>query len=183
MIEPSTAVQSDMGSAGTSSGFEVVVRAAERADLPGLVELEQRTFEVFRMSRKALRRMLQSPSVSVLVALVHGKLVGSSVAFQRSGVKVVRLYSIATAAELRGRGVGSLLLRAVETEAATRGYEELRLEVRAADAAARRFYERAGFSTLVELPDYYGSGVAGLRLRKALGLRKVLASRAPSSEV
>lgn len=48
--------------------------------------------------------------------------------------------------DFRRRGAGLLLLRRLIEEARIRGVERLFLEVRASNTAARRLYERAGFS-------------------------------------
>ncbi len=45
----------------------------------------------------------------------------------------------------RGRGVGTLLLRAIADEAAGRGYAEVRLDVIDSNDRARALYERRGF--------------------------------------
>jgi ribosomal protein S18 acetylase RimI-like enzyme len=47
--------------------------------------------------------------------------------------------------EARGHGIGTLLLRAVEADAAARGVAAVDLMVAAPNEAARRFYERHGF--------------------------------------
>lgn len=56
--------------------------------------------------------------------------------------------SMRTAPEALGRGVGTAMLRHIEQEALRRGYRRLSLETgsTAPFAAARRLYERAGFT-------------------------------------
>ena len=50
---------------------EVRVRKAERGDIGALIDLEHRVFATDRLSRRSLRRFLQSPTAEVIVA-EHG---------------------------------------------------------------------------------------------------------------
>ncbi len=52
---------------------------------------------------------------------------------------------IFVAADARGQGVGSTLLKAIITEAGRRGYSEVRLDVIDSNPRARALYERLGF--------------------------------------
>ena len=58
---------------------------------------------------------------------------------------VALLDELYVAPDLRGHGVGSALLRAVEDECRARGSLLLEVNVDGADADARRFYERHGY--------------------------------------
>jgi GNAT superfamily N-acetyltransferase len=50
--------------------------------------------------------------------------------------------------EHRGRGIGSVMIGAVEHEVRGRGGEVLEIEVDGVDADARRFYERHGYACI-----------------------------------
>ncbi|TBR35893.1 MULTISPECIES: GNAT family N-acetyltransferase [Dyella] len=147
----------------------VRVRRAELSDLDDLVALELASFASDRLSRAQYRRHLDSDSALVLVASAnHRRFLGTAVVFFRKGSKVARLYSIATHAEARGKGVGSALLQAAESHARRRGCKELRLEVRTDNAAAISIYERFGYHRIAELPSYYEDGADGWRYAKPL---------------
>ncbi|GAB4584844.1 GNAT family N-acetyltransferase [Nocardia sp. IFM 10818] len=64
--------------------------------------------------------------------------------------------SMRTAANRRGRGVASLLLRHILDEARTRGYERLSLETGSPEffAPAVRLYERHGFTRCAPFAEY-----------------------------
>jgi GNAT superfamily N-acetyltransferase len=69
----------------------------------------------------------------------------------------------------QGRGIGRLLLTAGEERIAASGHAEARLECIAANAPARRFYERAGWRAV---RDYEFDRIPGLPMveyRKRLG--------------
>jgi len=140
------------------------VRPARPADLDALVALEQRAFDGDRLSRAQYRRHLRSASAQVLVVDADdGALAGAAVVFFRRGSGVARLYSLATAPEARGRGVATALLRAAGEAARGRGCRELRLEVRADNAAAIGLYERHDWRRGGQLVAYYEDGADGWR--------------------
>ena len=52
---------------------------------------------------------------------------------------------VAVAPDLQGRGIGTLMLRALSEEARARGFQALRLDVSDQNPRARALYERLGF--------------------------------------
>jgi ribosomal protein S18 acetylase RimI-like enzyme len=148
----------------------VRVRRAELSDLDDLVALEESSFATDRLSREQYRRHLDSETAQVLVASAnHRRFLGTAVVFFRKGAKVARLYSIATHAEARGKGVGSALLEASEQLAKRRGCKVLRLEVRTDNDAAIRLYERLGYDRIGRYARYYGDGADAWRYEKKVG--------------
>jgi len=98
----------------SGKSLKIRVRAARRADLDALVELERRVFATDRLSRPALRRLLASKSARVTVAEVGSRLVGAAVVLFRVHTTVARLYSIAVAPPMNGKGVAVVLLAVAE---------------------------------------------------------------------
>lgn len=148
----------------------VRVRRAELSDLEDLVALEESSFATDRLSREQYRRHLDSETAQVLVASAnHRRFLGTAVVFFRKGTKVARLYSIATHAEARGKGVGSALLEASEQLARRRGCKVLRLEVRTDNDAAIRLYERLGYDRIGRYARYYSDGADAWRYEKKVG--------------
>ncbi|WP_201313242.1 GNAT family N-acetyltransferase [Dyella sp. EPa41] len=148
----------------------VRVRRAELSDLDDLVALEETSFATDRLSREQYRRHLDSETAQVLVASANRRrFLGTAVVFFRKGTKVARLYSIATHAEARGKGVGSALLEASEQLARRRGCQVLRLEVRTDNDVAIRLYERLGYVRIGRYARYYGDGADAWRYEKKVG--------------
>ncbi len=58
---------------------------------------------------------------------------------------VALLEELYVAGEMRGRGIGSALLRASESVVSERGAEAVEINVDSDDTGARRFYERHGY--------------------------------------
>ncbi len=147
----------------------VRVRRAELSDLDDLVALEESSFATDRLSRAQYRRHLDSETAQVLVASAnHRRFLGTAVVFFRKGTQVARLYSIATKAEARGKGVGSALLEAAEQASRRRRCKALRLEVRTGNDDAIRLYERLGYQRIGEYKRYYGDGADAWRYEKTL---------------
>lgn len=143
-------------------------RHAARGDLAALVELENASFAGDRMSARQWRRHIDSASSEVLVATLGRRLAGAAVLLYRVRSRVARLYSIAVAADARGRGIGEVLLAASERAAAGRGCDRVRLEVRVDNATAQHLYERRGYRRFGLRRGYYEDGRDALRYEKAL---------------
>lgn len=150
------------------SALAVHIRRATIDDLAALVELENSTFVIERMSTRQLRRHLESLSAEILVATRQRRVVGAAVVFFRRANDIARLYSIAVAASERGNGLGEALLAAIAHAARRRGSRRLRLEVRSDNAAAQRLYERLGYRHFGSHADYYEDGHAAHRYEKPL---------------
>jgi ribosomal protein S18 acetylase RimI-like enzyme len=146
----------------------VHVRRADAVDLDALLALETRVFRSDLISRAQYRRHIDSDSALVLVATQTGTLLGSVVVFFRRGSRNARLYSLASAPEARGRGVGAALLRAAEQAARQRRCRGMRLEVRSSNRAAQRLYETRGYARGGVHRGYYEDGADALRYAKAL---------------
>lgn len=90
---------------------------------------------------------LADPSITFFTARNDGRLLGIG-ALKALGGGEGEIKSMRTAPEAMGKGVGSAILSAIETEARARGYRRLLLETgRSEDfAAANHLYDRAGFT-------------------------------------
>ena len=79
--------------------------------------------------------------------------------------EIKRMY---VAPHARGRGLGRVLLAALEDLARDLGYAAVRLDTGARQPRAQRMYERAGY---VPVPDYNGNPYAAYWGEKVLGPR------------
>ena len=147
---------------------EIRVRKAERGDVDALSELEQRVFATDRLSRPSLRRFLKSPSAEVIVARHGDRLAGSAIVLFRPRSVVARLYSIAVAPHIAGRGVGPMLLAAAEAAAVARRCRAIRLEVHVTNHAAISRYRKSGYKQFARHRAYYEDGGDALRFEKRL---------------
>jgi len=143
-------------------------RKAERSDLDALLDLEHRVFATDRLSRRSLRRFLQSATAQVIVADDGGRLAGAAVMLFRPNSAVARLYSIAVVPHLTGRGIGAMLLAAAEEAALARDCTSIRLEVHATNHVAISRYRKSGYRQFGRHIKYYADGGDALRFEKRL---------------
>ncbi|MEW5424702.1 GNAT family N-acetyltransferase [Amorphus sp. 3PC139-8] len=146
----------------------VTIRRAGIADLPALETLEQASFASDRLSRRSLRTLIARPSASVLVAETAQGLAGSVLVLFRRNTRAGRVYSLAVRPEARGAGIAAMLMAAAEREAASRGAEVIRLEVRADNPPAIALYRKLGYRQIGHRKAYYQDGEDALRFGKSL---------------
>jgi ribosomal protein S18 acetylase RimI-like enzyme len=84
-----------------------------------------------------------------IVAELDGRIVGY-VRLQEKypfpeGAGVLSINGLAVAVDVRGQGVGSVLMAAVAAEGRRRGARKIALQVHGVNTAARRLYERHGY--------------------------------------
>jgi ribosomal protein S18 acetylase RimI-like enzyme len=147
---------------------DVRTRKALPGDVDALTELEQRVFATDRLSRRSLRRFLTAPSAEVIVAEQGALLAGTAIVLFRPRSVVARLYSIAVAPPMGGRGVAPMLLEAAEAAALARGCRAIRLEVHQTNHAAISRYRKSGYREFGRHRRYYEDGGDALRFEKRL---------------
>jgi ribosomal protein S18 acetylase RimI-like enzyme len=155
------------------------LRKAEPADLDALDALEHRVFATDHLSRRSLRHFLGSPTAEVIVAEHAGDLAGTAIVLFRPRSSVARLYSIAVAPHMGGRGLGPMLLAAAETAAVERGCGSIRLEVHETNAAAISRYRKGGYREFGRHAGYYQDGGDALRFEKRLAPAAALRATPP----
>jgi ribosomal protein S18 acetylase RimI-like enzyme len=144
----------------------VQVRAARKADLPAMLELEQSCFDTYSLGKRQLQYLHRSPSAVARVAERDGRVVGQSIALvrhHRNGA-TGRLYSLAVRGDCRGQGIGRDLLADAIAALVARGVKRIYLEVERSNAGAIALYERVGFRPIGTLADYYGPGRDGVHM-------------------
>lgn len=146
----------------------MTIRPAVAADIDGLLRLEEAAFASDRLDRRAFRHAVASPTILALAAPGPDGLAGYVLMQVRRGSRLARLTSVAVAPDRAGQGLGRALLRAAETAAREAGCDRLRLEVRADNEAARRLYERAGYTRFAVVAGYYEDGEAAWRYERRL---------------
>ncbi len=147
---------------------EIRARNAEPGDIDALIDLEHRVFATDRLSRRSLQRFLKSKTAQVIVADDGERLAGAAVVLFRPRSALARLYSIATAPHMSGRGIGSMLLVAAEAAALDRDCVSMRLEVHETNHTAISRYRKSGYREFGRHAAYYDDGGDALRFEKRL---------------
>ncbi len=79
-----------------------------------------------------------------------------------------RIMLVALRAELRGGGLGTMLIKDFESRAQASGCARIALELRHSKRRLMHFYQRLGFITVGMLQSYYSDGEDGLLMEKPL---------------
>jgi ribosomal protein S18 acetylase RimI-like enzyme len=111
--------------------------------------------------------LLESPDRECHVALADGAVVGFFI-LNMHGAFVGYIQTVCVAAEARGRGIGTELVRFAE-QRIFRESPNVFLCVSSFNPDARRLYERLGYVLVGELTDYIVRGHAELLYRKTIG--------------
>ncbi|MFY8274776.1 GNAT family N-acetyltransferase/peptidase C39 family protein [Pseudoalteromonas sp. SSDWG2] len=141
---------------------------AQPQDLDALIHLEEQVFNSDRISRRQMKRFIQSQHSELHVAKHDGALAGYALVLFNKATQLARLYSIAVAPQQRGKKIAQTLLEQCEQSVIERGYITLRLEVREDNLSAIKLYEKLGFKPLKTLIHYYDDVVDGVRMQKRL---------------
>ena len=145
-----------------------MIRAATTQDLKQLVALENHCFDSDRLSQRQFRYMLTKAHAATLVMEEAEGIVGYVLILFSRGTSMARLYSIAVASELRGRGIARQLVEAAERRTLEEERAYLRLEIRKDNPASTGLFEAMGYRRFGELPGYYEDQMDGWRYEKAL---------------
>jgi len=143
------------------------VRRGHATDLPELIKLEADSFEPSRCeSSEVIKRSLASPHQEVWVC-VDGKQVHGAL-FLRIHRHSCRIYSIAVDKQLRGKGVGRLLLEHARARALARGNRTIFLEADSRNQTLLSWYLANGYTKEKVIRDYYGPGWDAIRFHMNL---------------
>lgn len=138
------------------------------ADLDSLAALEDASFVCDGVPRRAMAGFLRSPASLVLLDEDAGQLRGHLVLRFNARHRIARIYSIAVAADSKGRGVGRALVAAAESAALARGRERVRLEISVDNIPSQALFRACGYAVFCEYDEYYEDGGAALRLEKTI---------------
>jgi len=145
-----------------------MIRPARPEDASRLSELEKRCFEIDRLSERSFRHLLKRGKAALLIDEVDGQLRGYSLVLFHQNTSMARLYSLAVAPELRGKGIAATLMAAAEKNALEHGVVSMRLEVHVNNIGAIALYLNLGYRQFDIYPDYYEDHAAALRMQKPL---------------
>ena len=140
----------------------VSVEPARLRDLIAIASLQRRAFPPrLAYTLSTLVFLWALPWVRLLVARRNGEITGCVI-----GDRVLeggRVINLAVDPVVQRQGIGMMLLEAVERALPV---GDMILMVQAENFPARQLYLRAGYEEVAELANYYGSGRAGVTMRK-----------------
>jgi ribosomal-protein-alanine N-acetyltransferase len=148
----------------------VRLRPMSRADMPGIMALEQELFPEDAWTKEMFAGEFAQPASRrlYLVAEEGNTLIGYA-GMMFTGGPQADVVTLAVDPAHWGRGAGTALLRALIDAADVRGCAEVLLEVREDNPRARRLYQRNGFTEVGIRRGYYQpSGVDAVVMQKVL---------------
>ena len=129
------------------------IRRMTVQDVDAVTEIEKATFARPWTREDFLREMEVNKVARYLVYVLDGEIVGYA------GAWVIldesHITNIAIREDMRGRGYGKALVKALLQYLSNLGAEYATLEVRVSNATARHVYESLGFVRMGKRPHYY----------------------------
>jgi ribosomal protein S18 acetylase RimI-like enzyme len=155
------------------------IRRATVSDISALLEVENRSFESDRLTRRNFNYLLKRGNAVCIVETVgtvddvagraaDGRITGYVLLLFNAGTSLARLYSFAVDPDFRRTGVAYRLLDSAEREARDHECVYIRLEVRRDNEPAISLYRNAGYREFGIYRDYYADHMEALRLEKRL---------------
>lgn len=131
----------------------LILRDAQREDLPAIVAIEQSSFADPWSAEMFHAHLGGAPFLFVLAHDSAGAIQGFAVAQVVAGT--AELFEIAVAPPARRRGVGTALLDEILARCRAGGAGAITLEVRESNQAARALYQSRGFTEAGRRKRYY----------------------------
>ena len=147
----------------------LILRAAHVSDAGTIASMSRLLVEhglVWRWTPARVRRSIKDKDTMVLVASIDGALSGFAIMKFRD--EESHLFLLAVASRLQRSGIGAALLAWLEKSCRTAGIQNIRVELRAANKRARKFYEQAGFRCSGQVAGYYDNREAAVVMVKSL---------------
>ncbi len=147
----------------------LVLRAAHVSEASAIASMSRLLVEHglnWRWTPSRVRRSITDKETMVLVASVDGRLSGFAIMKFRD--EESHLFLLAVAPKMQRAGVGRALLGWLEKSCRTAGMRHIRVEVRAGNRQARKFYERFGFRFIGQVAGYYDRRESAIVMVKTL---------------
>ncbi len=145
-----------------------MIRPAGVADIPRLLDIENRCFETDRLSRRNFHYLLTKAHAHTVLEEDRQGVRGYAMALFNRAISSARLYSIAVDPGRQRSGVAGRLLDAVEKYVLSLDMISMRLEIRADNLASQNFFKKRGYRKFGVVADYYEDHEQALRFEKTL---------------
>jgi ribosomal-protein-alanine N-acetyltransferase len=158
---------------------KITVRLATLADAGEIAAMSRELIETglgWTWTQARVARNIASPSTVTLAATEPERLVGFAIMY--FGDDHAHLNLLAVRRAWQRAGIGRHLVAWLEEAGLVAGIGTIRLELRASNRGARRFYERLGFQEVARVPEYYGGVETAVRM--ARDIRRGLAGPVPN---
>ena len=152
------------------------LRPGRESDAPFIGRLSGKVFGIYGPYGSLVSQWFATGATVTLVAFVDRVPAGFSMvgaAFQVDDTAhAAELLALAVEPEYQRRGVGTLLMQAVERAALQCGMKKLFLHTATENTPAQRLFERNGFQVHRIIEDFYPEGQDALHMGREMGLPK-----------
>jgi ribosomal protein S18 acetylase RimI-like enzyme len=148
---------------------EHAVELARISDAPRIAAMSRDYIEAglgWKWTAGRVRKCLRDPATNVIVVRESGVVAGFAI--MQYGDDEAHLVLLAVEVARRRRGIGTALIRWLESTALTAGIGVVYLEARSRNGEARGFYRRHGYAEVARVPRMYRGVEDGLRIAKDL---------------
>ena len=136
----------------------MLIRKATLDDVPPIRDLEQQAETAAHWAEREYDALF-SPEAPRRIALIAANEADAShlhgFVIARCGIDEWEIENVVVAEQQRRRGLGAGLVRRLLEQASEQGVTSVLLEVRQSNTAARRLYEKLGFSEVGRRTGYY----------------------------
>ncbi len=133
---------------------KLFIRNAEIGDIQRISDIETASFSD-PWSKERLISEMDKPGDLFFVVTDGSGIFGYAIVGMGIGGDEAELYDIAVDSQMRGNGVGDMLMRHIVESAAKVGTERIYLEVRESNSVAVSLYEKHGFKANGRRRGYY----------------------------
>ena len=147
----------------------LVLRAAHVSEAGAIATMSRLQVEYglnWRWTPARVRKQIRDKDTMVLVASLGGVIEGFAI--MKFFDDDAHLFLLAVQPKRQGLGIGRALVDWLEKSCRTAGIERIRLEVRASNTAARRFYEKLDYRFISQVAGYYEKREAAIVMVKSL---------------
>ena len=133
----------------------IVVRKAQQADIPAILEIEWECFREDSFSKEQFAYLISRSKGTFYVMMEADRVIAYVSLLFHGGTRYLRIYSIAVHPDYRGRGLGQVLMDQTIQTAGECKAAKITLEVKVTNTSAIGLYMKNGFIPVGVKPNYY----------------------------
>ena len=148
---------------------DITFRAAHPSEASTIASMSRLHIEYglnWRWTPAKVKQQINDKETMVLVASKNG--VTAGFAIMRFGDDQAHLFLLAVRPEFRREGIGRSLMQWLEKSCRTAGIRQVRLEVRAKNRGALKFYRKLGYRLIARVAGYYDRREAAVIMARLL---------------
>ena len=144
----------------------IIVRKAQQADIPAILEIEWECFREDSFSKEQFAYLISRSKGTFYVMMEADRVIAYVSLLFHGGTRYLRIYSIAVHPDFRGKKVGQLLIDQIAAIAQKQGLKRITLEVNVSNSPAIHLYEKNGFKCTSIKENYYHNGTSAYYMQR-----------------